>query len=261
MKKRYVSYTVWLILASLLYFFENNTGSRIVLACSFLLPFVPVIRCALFEKDAVSPQPKAISQTVRTFAFREEDDPGDVRAYLPGDPVNRIHWKLSAKRDELLVRGRADDKTQEEAVIYAAPEAVQPAADSVKKQICLIGLLAFLLSMILLVVIPSANQGIQALLNRLFDASEAVNSYAYDHFSVPDGQPVLLAAVLLSVMGLSLLGVMLLTGSRLLGLGLMAGSMLFQIYFGLAFPAWVNVPLFTLYILWFMRRPWSRIAV
>ena len=104
MKKRYVCYAVWLILACLLYFFENNTGSRIVLACSWLFPFVPLIRRSLFEKDAVSRQPQAIPQTIKTFANREQDDPGDVRAYLPGDPVNRIHWKLSSKKDEFIVK-------------------------------------------------------------------------------------------------------------------------------------------------------------
>ena len=115
MKRRYAGFGVWLALACLLYFFENNTGTRIVLACSFLLPFVPVIRRGLFAKDEVSPRRKAIYQTVRTFALREEDDPGDVRAYLPGDPVNRIHWKLSAKREELLVREQARGRTAVEA--------------------------------------------------------------------------------------------------------------------------------------------------
>ena len=47
MKKRIIGYAVWLILACLLYFFENNTGTRIVLACSLLLPFVPIIRRSL----------------------------------------------------------------------------------------------------------------------------------------------------------------------------------------------------------------------
>ena len=81
MKKRYICYAVWLILACLLYFFENNTGTRTVLACSLLLPFVPVLRHSLFDKDAVSQQPHAVIQTIRTFASREEDDPGDVRVY------------------------------------------------------------------------------------------------------------------------------------------------------------------------------------
>ena len=257
MKKRYVCYAVWLILACLLYFFENNTGSRIVLACSWLLPFVPIIRRSLFERDAVSKESQTLPQTIRTFANREENDPGDVRAYLPGDPVNRIHWKLTAKRDELLVREQAKDRTAEEAEIKTVLEAEKPAANQSKKRIFLIGFSVFLFSLMLLLIIPSANQGMQALLNRLFDASEAVNSYAYGRFDVPADQPVAFAVVLLAVMGLSLLGITLLSGSWLLGMGLMAACVLFQVYFGLSFPGWINVPLFALFVLWMMKRPWS----
>lgn len=261
MKKRYVGYAVWLILACLLYFFENNTGSRVVLACSLLLPFVPLIRRSLFDKDAVSQQPQAISQMVKTFAFWEEDDPGDVRAYLPGDPVNRIHWKLSAKRDELLVREHAKNNTAEEAESKRVMEAKQPTANRSKKRILLVVFSVFLFSLMLLLIIPSANQGMQALLNRLFDASEAVNAYAYERLAVPADTPVAFAVVLLTVMVLSLLGMTLLSGSRLLALGLMAACVLFQVYFGLAFPAWVNVPLFALFVLWMGKRPWTRKTV
>ena len=261
MKKRHVGFAVWLVLACLLYFFENNTGTRIVLACTLLLPFVPVLRRGLFEKDAVSQQPKAIPQTIKTFETREEDDPGDVRAYLPGDPVNRIHWKLSAKRDELLVRERAMNRTAEAAETKAFLEDELPDGGRAKKSIFLIGLLVILLSLILLFFIPSAWRGMQALLNRLFEASEAVNAYAYERFSVPADQSVVLAAVLLSVMGFSLLGMTLLSGSRLLALGMMGGSVLFQVYFGLSFPAWVNVPLFALFVLWILKRPWNKKAV
>ena len=260
MKKRYICYAVWLILACLLYFFENNTGTRTVLACSLLLPFVPVLRHSLFDKDAVSQQPHAVIQTIRTFASREEDDPGDVRVYLPGDPVNRIHWKLTAKRDELLVRAQARDNAAEEAEMKAVLKADQPAAVKAKERIILIGLLIFLLSMISLIVIPSANQGVRTLLNRLFDASEAVNAYAYERFAVPADTPVAFAVVLLTVMGFSVLGITLLSGSRLLALGLMTACVLFQVYYGLSFPTWINVPLFALFVLWIMKLPRNREA-
>ena len=126
MKKRIIGYAVWLILACLLYFFENNTGTRIVLACSLLLPFVPIIRRGFFGRDELIWRPRELTQTVQTFADRTEDDLGDVRAYQPGDPVNRIHWKLSAKRDELLVREQAKDRTAE------AAETRQPAERELK---------------------------------------------------------------------------------------------------------------------------------
>lgn len=261
MKKRYAWFAVWLMLSCLLYFFENNTGTRIVLACSLFLPFVPLIRRSLFEKDAASRQLQAISQTIKTFDSQEEEDPGDVRAYLPGDCVNRIHWKLSAKRDELLVRAQDNEKTQEEAETEAVLEDEQPAAGGAKKPVFLIGLSIFLLSLILLFVLPSANQGARALLNRLFDASEVVNTYAYERFAVPTDTPVAFAVVLLTVIWISLLVMTLLSGSRLLALGLMAGSVFFQVYFGLSFPVWANVLIFTLFALWMMKRPWNKKAV
>ena len=125
MKKRIIGYAVWLILACLLYFFENNTGTRIVLACSLLLPFVPIIRRSLFGWDELVRRLRELTQTVQTFADRPEDDPGDVRAYQPGDPVNRIHWKLSAKRNELLVREQAKERTAEEAETKAVTKTIQ----------------------------------------------------------------------------------------------------------------------------------------
>ena len=115
MRKKYVGCAVWLLLVCLLYFFENNTGTRIVLLCSLLLPAVPVIRRGLFAPGEVPERPRDFPQTVRSFADREEDDPGSVRVYLPGDPVSRIHWKLSAKRDELLVREQEKHSAAEEA--------------------------------------------------------------------------------------------------------------------------------------------------
>ena len=258
MKKRRIGFAVWLALACLLYFFENNTGTRIALACSVLLPFVPALRRSLFGPDDKPRRPKALTQTVRSFAEREEDAPGDVRVYLPGDPVNRIHWKLSAKRDELLVRARAQDKAAEEAEKAAVFPEDAPAAGLRKKRIVLAGVSVFLASLILLFALPSAGSGMKALLNRLYDASEAVNAYVYDRYDVPAGQPILLAAVLLTVMALSLICTTVLTGSRLLALVLMAGCVLFQVYYGLSFPARISVPLFALFALWMMRRPPDR---
>ena len=253
MKKRWFIYAAWAALACLLYFFENNTGTRIALFCSLLLP--------LLGRNTEKKQPQSRVQSVKAFEKPEKEDPGDVRVYLPGDPVNRIHWKLSAKRNELLVRDRVKDPAAEETEIKAVFEAEQPAGNSIKKRAFLLGISIFLLSLALLFMIPSAKKGMQALLNRLFDASEAANAYAYEHFSVPLDQPAAFAAVLLSVIGLSLMGLIILSGSRLLALGMMAGCVLFQTYFGLSFPAWVNVPLFALFALWLMKERWSQKTV
>ena len=39
--------------------------------------------------------------------YRPGDDPSevfDLREYVPGDKLNRIHWKLSSKKDEFIVK-------------------------------------------------------------------------------------------------------------------------------------------------------------
>ena len=40
----------------------------------------------------------------RNTLLDDPSRPRSVRGYLPGDPLKRIDWKLSAKRDELIVR-------------------------------------------------------------------------------------------------------------------------------------------------------------
>lgn len=257
MKKRWIGYAAWLLLAAGLYFFENNTGTRIVLLCSALFPLVPVIRGAFFAPDGKKPEPKKAQahQTVRVPTPREEEEPGDVRPYRPGDPVGRIHWKLSAKRDEVLVRDTAPVWGSEEQDRHAA--AAQ--AHGRPRSRLLYGAAAMIpASLILLLIVPAARLGAGALCNRLFAASEAVNAYAYDRFPVPEDQSVTAAAVLIALALISLAGLTVLLRSRLLTLGLMAGSALFQIYFGLSLPPWANVLLYGMLAAWLLKRPFRR---
>ena len=258
MSRRRMGYACWLLLAGLLYFFENNTGTRIVLACTLLLPLVPAIRRGLTGADRCAEQPRPLTLTEKAFSDREEEDPGAVRAYQPGDPVSRIHWKLTAKQDELLVREPAKSSREEHEQRRTVPaEERRPARPLRKRLICLALLLSVLMP-VLLAAIPAARLGFLALMNRLFDASEAVNAYAYERFAVPESQPVWPAVLLLAAAGLLLLGTAILSGRRLPALGIMAGCAAFQVYFGLAFPGWVNAALFVLFGLWSLRRPWEK---
>ncbi len=257
MRKRAAGLAVWIALAFLLYFFENNTGTRIVLAGSLLLPLVPALRRGLLEEDGERGKPRSLPRPEEVPGRREEES-GGVRAYLPGDPVNRIHWKLSAKRDELLIREREREESAEKDEKKAAGEEDAPAAGRSRKRLFRAALLIFLAALLLLGLLPSARRGGMALLNRLFEASEAVNAYAYVRLDVPAGQPVTLAAALAAVLGLSLLGMVLGAESRWPALVLMAGIVLFQVYFGLSLPAGGNVVLFALFVLRTLRRPRSR---
>lgn len=37
-------------------------------------------------------------------SYQEQDEMTGLRDYMPSDPMNRIHWKLSLKKDDLIIR-------------------------------------------------------------------------------------------------------------------------------------------------------------
>lgn len=258
MKKRWIGYAAGLLLAACLYFFENNTGTRIVLGACVLLPLIPFFRRCFFLPDGPKAEPSALPRLAAPSLPREEETPGDARAYRTGDPVNRIHWKLSAKRGTLLIRPAEKEKAEkaeEEKTVQPQPETKKK--KPLKKRLTLCMLLLFALSLSLL-LIPEIGRGAQALCNRLFDASERANAYVYDRFPVAADQPAGLAAAVLIAAGAALLGLILLSGSRLAALGAGAACALAQMYFGLSLPGWANVLLLTALLLWLMRKPRPR---
>ncbi len=244
MRKQWLVYVIWLLAAGCLYFFENNTGTRVILAATLLFPLIPLLRTAIpFGEDRRKEKP-CCRQTVSTFVRQETEESGDVRPYQPGDPVRRIHWKLSARKGDLLVREVTAEEENTDQQVQIVSTAGQRKASN--KPLIWLLTAGILLCLLLLALIPEAQQGFQVLCNRLFTASEAVNAYAYTYFPVQDGQSVLFAALLLipAIMMIVLLTIIL--RSRFLILGIMVALTLFQIYFGLAFPAWINIPLYSL---------------
>ena len=257
MRKRTLCHIIGLMLALCLYFFENNTGTRAVLCCMLLFPLLPFLR-KMFLSPGPAEAPMQQPVTVRNFSCREAEDSSDVRAYQQGDPFNRMHWKLSAKRKELLIRKTDLETVPEEISAKAAAPQGEIGTGSIRKKRILICLSAMVLLLGCLFLIPAARYGAQALCNRLFDASEQVNAYLYDRFPVPADQSVLLASVLLLLMLLLLITITLLSGSRLLAFFTAAGCAVFQMYFGLAFRSWLCIALFALLALWMLSRPLSR---
>ncbi|MBR2822073.1 MAG: DUF58 domain-containing protein [Clostridia bacterium] len=254
MRKRWIGYAVWLLLTACLYFFENNTGTRAILLCALLFPLVPSLRMALFTADEPPREEKRTPRTARRFRLLEEEEPGDVRPYQPGDPVRRIHWKLSARRDELLVRGteREQNPFEAEQTVTAEASGRRKTPRSLPVRLCA-GILAC--SVGSLILIPEARNSAMALCNGIFRASEAVNAYAYDPFPVPEGQSVLLAAALLAAALTALIALMILLRSKKMAMGLTGALTLFQVYFGLPFPAWANLSVYGLLALWMIRGP------
>ena len=257
MKRKWLGYTAWLLLTACLYFFENNTGTRIMLFCSLLLPLIPVLRTAFLQANELPKANTDYTLTVRTFVLNKTNDSADVRQYVPGDPIRRIHWKLSAKKDDLLIRDEAKEweNAEEKRKVVSDRECF-----SVKmhRKLPWISTALLLLCLAMLVFIPEANRGAQVLCNRLFAASEAVNAYAYDYFPVAADQGMALAVVLLLCAGVSLVALIICSHSGFPAMAVMAGLTAAQCYFGLAFSAWINIVLYGLLALRLMRRPYIR---
>ena len=64
----------------------------------------------------------------------EEPEPGDLRPYIPGDSIRRIHWKLSEKANQTLVRDSSPEALNYTALLLetategkSEPEAVHDA--------------------------------------------------------------------------------------------------------------------------------------
>ena len=53
-------------------------------------------------------------KSVKTIDF---SDVSDVREYIPGDKLMSIHWKLSAKRDILMVKDRVSMSDQQMVIL------------------------------------------------------------------------------------------------------------------------------------------------
>ena len=260
-KRRTAIYVCSLALFLCLYFFENNTGTRIILLCSLILLIFPKMRTALYGTEKTKQQPAHLEQNIKTFSYTDSDEQGDIRKYVPGDPVRQIHWKLSAKRDELLVRPALNTQSVAEYKKTSRAEDDHPVSGQIRKKSLRICIALMFLSFLLLFLIPQARYGLQELCNRIYGASEAVNAYAYVYFNVPSGYSLLLAILLLCIIMAASVGITIITGSRLMSLLLMTVLAGFQVYFGLTFPDWVNILLFILYMLWMLRRPWKKTEV
>ena len=256
MKKRIIGYGLWLLLAACLYFFENNTGTRVILVCSLLFPLLPPLRRDFFTADETGGEGRIAFRTVRYFDRTEAEEPGEIRPYRPGDPVRRIHWKLTARKGELLVRETAaEPETREETQRNHLSQDDQGKTRRGHLAGCLA--LLMLLCLLLLLLIPEARRGAMALFNRLFARSEAVNAYAYAYFPVPETQGVLLASLLIGVMLPALAAVAFFTRSRVLLLAVAAVCTLGQAYFGLSLPVWANLLLYGFLALGMLSRPVS----
>ena len=231
-KRRLAQYICFALLTGLLYFFENGSATRALLCWTFLLPLLPAVRRGLFAPDAV--RGKASASIGLTVDRPDEDSLTGVRDYTPGDPVSRIHWKLSVKRGALLVRER------DSAVAPERTEAGSPAEGSAsaagRRRAAGLCLLIALLLLALLLLLPGLRHSAGALMDRVYDLSEARNAYRYDRPALPEGVSPLPAGALMAAVLAMVIAVTVIRGSRGMALMIWAGLVAFQVYFGILLP-------------------------
>ena len=124
------------------------------------------------------------------------------------------------------------------------------------KRLCFFCGITAAVSALLLFAVPAAFAGLKALLNRLFAVSESRNTYVYSRFVVQEGQPVLPALILLAVIAVCIMVYAAVRRKPLFILTCAGLTALGQVYFGLAFPGWVNVIVFGFFAL--LLIPFSR---
>lgn len=62
------------------------------------------------------------------FSDRQEDSADRTRLYIPGDPVKKIHWKLSAKTGQILVR-EGEENADDSLMLLLETSLKDPAPD------------------------------------------------------------------------------------------------------------------------------------
>ena len=126
-------------------------------------------------------------------------------------------------------------------------------SQSRRRIVSLLLLCVGVLALAAIFLLPDLCESGKALCNALFDASEAVNAYAYDHFPVADGITTVPALILVFLFVFSLYLLAIVRRSRVLALILtivLAGT---QAYFGVPLPLWANVLAFALLGAVFLR--------
>ncbi len=261
MIRRWWPWLAWTVTAGIFCFFENNTGTRVLLVWSLLLPLI--LRLIGTETPPERPRPRAEKRTEprETQTAGDTDEPGQIREYIPGDPIRRIHWKLSAKTGRLLIR---ENDTAPEIMTAVGTRQItadgrkEPRSDTMRRKAALLALAVFAVSAVLLIALPGPRNGAASLLNALFDRSEAVNAYRYVRLRVPAGQGSGPAWPFLGTAAASVIAMILLSKSRVQALTAAVLLAAGQAYLGLSLPAWANIVLFCPLILLVLPRRWNR---
>lgn len=75
-----------------------------------------VILPTTFDTEPLNYAPGDPGSEIMARATEDLSSPSDIRSYQSGDPIKKIHWKLSLRKNELLVR-KYDEPVLSEALI------------------------------------------------------------------------------------------------------------------------------------------------
>ncbi len=93
-----------------------DIGVRSLRVCDLIGFFATEVRLELGRTVIVYPDNIVMSENTRRsetdlptpvtrpFTTSDQAEPADIREYVPGDPIKNIHWKLSAKSDDLQMK-------------------------------------------------------------------------------------------------------------------------------------------------------------
>ena len=244
MKKRYAIQILWVLSSALLFFFESSPGTCTILAASLLLP--PLARCLPSRLGLLSPPPSGpLEREEKELLPGPSDALSELRPYVPGDPVRHIHWKMTARTGQVLVRIPGPSEN-DPVPVSGKKESTGQVSPSrfIPRRFCLL-LAGGLLFLLFLLLFP-ARESTLSLLNRLFDMSESRNAYVYDHFPVASAPGPLPSFILLILF--SAIWCLFLFTVRSPWLNLLTAALLsvLQAYLGLPLPGAVNVLLYAL---------------
>lgn len=97
------------VVEDLLGLFEKTKADE---SCCFELSVLP----RTFDTDQLVMAPGDPGSELMARATEDLSAPSDVRSYQAGDPVKKIHWKLSVRKGELMVR-KYDEPVLQEVLI------------------------------------------------------------------------------------------------------------------------------------------------
>ena len=85
-----------------------------------------------FATDPLTMAPGDPGSDIMARATEDLNSPSDTRAYQPGDAMKKIHWKLSLRKGELMVRKFDEPVLQETLILMdcSVPEADNPETEA-----------------------------------------------------------------------------------------------------------------------------------